>query len=214
MGQFGGFGQGGSGFPQGYPARARQPSGQGPPVLSDPPLLGVRIPGAARPGCEYERDRFRACGAPERGMGTRRRRGAITLVKFTHSLVNDSFILMEALFRLPAAVRRDPKVEAWFFDLTDPFRLIAREWFLRMRRCGDDVHEILHYGSPTACVGDAAFAYVSAFSGHAAVGFFHGSSLPDPSGLLEGTGKRMRHVKLRPGRHIDERALERLIRRA
>lgn len=118
---------------------------------------------------------------------------------------------MDALFRLPGAVRRDPEVEAWFFDLTDPFRLIAREWFLRMRRCGDDVCEILHDGCPTACVGDAAFAYVNAFSGHAAVGFFHGSSLPDPAGLLEGTGKRMRHVKLRPGVDLDERALEKLI---
>ena len=118
---------------------------------------------------------------------------------------------MDALFRLPGAVRRDPEVEAWFFDLTDPFRLIAREWFLRMRRCGDDVFEILHDGCPTACVGDAAFAYVNAFSGHAAVGFFHGSSLPDPAGLLEGTGKRMRHVKLRPGVDLDERALEKLI---
>jgi hypothetical protein len=121
---------------------------------------------------------------------------------------------MEALFRLPSAVRCDPAVETWFFDLTDPLRLIAREWFLRMRRCGDDVCEILHDGCPTACVGDAAFAYVNAFSGHAAVGFFHGSTLPDPAGLLEGTGKRMRHVKLRPGEHVDERALERLIRRA
>src|SRR6476660_1040930 len=118
---------------------------------------------------------------------------------------------MEALFRLPSAVRRDPAVETWFFGLTDPLRLIAREWFLRMRRCGDDVCEILHDGCPTACVGDAAFAYVNAFSGHAAVGFFHGSSLPAPAGLLEGTGKRMRHVKLRPGVDLDERALEKLI---
>lgn len=117
----------------------------------------------------------------------------------------------DALFRLPSAVRRDPAVEAWFFDLTDPFRLIAREWFLRMRQCGHDVREILHDGCPTACVGDAAFGYVGAYSGHASVGFFHGSALPDPSGLLEGTGKRMRHVKLRPGDNLDERALERLI---
>jgi hypothetical protein len=120
----------------------------------------------------------------------------------------------DALFRLPSAKRRDPQVEAWFFDLTDPFRLIAREWFLCMRQCGHDVHEILHDGFPTACVGDAAFAYVGAFSGHAAVGFFHGSALPDPAGLLEGTGKRMRHVKLRPGANVDEKALARLITNA
>jgi hypothetical protein len=117
----------------------------------------------------------------------------------------------DALFRLPSAVRRDPRVEAWFFDLTDPFRLIAREWFLCMRQCGNDVREILHDGCPTACVEDAAFAYVNAFSNHANVGFFNGSSLPDPAGLLEGTGKRMRHVKLGPGGCVDEKALARLI---
>jgi hypothetical protein len=118
---------------------------------------------------------------------------------------------VDALFLLPSAIRRAPSVEAWFFDLTDPFRLIAREWFLQMRQCGADVRELLHDGCPTACVGDAAFAYVNAFSGHAAVGFFNGSALPDPAGLLEGTGKRMRHVKLRPGLHIDEKALGALV---
>jgi hypothetical protein len=43
------------------------------------------------------------------------------------------------------------------------------------------------------------------------VGFFQGASLPDPAGLLEGTGKAMRHVKLRPGRDVDAAALEALV---
>ena len=116
----------------------------------------------------------------------------------------------DALFLLPSAVRRDPRVEAWF-DLTDPFRMMVQPWFECMRACGDDVRETLHDGMPTACVGDAAFAYVNAFSGHASVGFFHGSALPDPAGLLEGAGKRMRHVKLRPGVEVDEGALITLV---
>ena len=119
----------------------------------------------------------------------------------------------EALFLLPSAVRRDPRVEAWF-DLTDPFRMMVQPWFECMRACGDDVRETLHDGMPTACVGDAAFAYVNAFSGHASVGFFHGSALPDPAGLLESTGKRMRHVKLRPGGELDEEALAVLVEAA
>jgi hypothetical protein len=118
---------------------------------------------------------------------------------------------MDDLFRLPGAVRRDPRVDDWFLGLTDPFRLIARPWFERLRECGPDVRELLHDGMPTACVGDAAFAYVNAFRAHAGVGFFHGASLPDPAGLLEGNGKRMRHVKLRPGRDMDDSALSELI---
>lgn len=115
-----------------------------------------------------------------------------------------------ARFLLPSAVRRDPAVEGWF-DLTDPTRMLIQLWFERMRALGEDVTETLHDHMPTACVEDAAFAYVNAFTAHAAVGFFHGSSLPDPSGLLEGAGKRMRHVKLRPGEPVDEAALGRLI---
>ena len=118
---------------------------------------------------------------------------------------------LDALFRLPSAVRRDPRVDAWFNDITDPFRLMVRPWFELMRECGPDVRELIHDGMPTACVGDAAFAYVNAFSAHASVGFFHGASLPDPSGLLQGDGKRMRHVKLRPGDGVDEDALGALV---
>jgi len=91
---------------------------------------------------------------------------------------------------------------------------IARRWFEVMRACGDDVRELLHDGQPTACVDDAAFAYVDAFTAHVNVGFFGGADLADPDGLLEGTGRFMRHVKLRPGVETDSGALTRLIETA
>jgi hypothetical protein len=117
---------------------------------------------------------------------------------------------MNDLLRFPSAVRRDPRIEAWF-SLTDPLRSMMREWFERMRGCGADVRELLHDGCPVACVADAPFAYVNAFKAHGSVGFFHGAMLADPKGLLEGRGKRMRHVKLRPGEEIDVEALSDLI---
>lgn len=117
---------------------------------------------------------------------------------------------MDALFTLDNTVRRDPAIDAWFSAM-DPHRLMVRGWFEEMRRLGADVREVLHDHMPTACVGDAAFAYVNAFKAHAAVGFFHGADLRDPAHLLEGSGKRMRHVKLRPGEPIDEAALRALI---
>jgi hypothetical protein len=118
---------------------------------------------------------------------------------------------MDDLLRFTGAARRDPGIEAWFSDFADPLRLMTREWFGRMRGCGADVRELLHDGCPVACVGDAPFAYVNAFKAHASVGFFHGAMLADPAGLLEGTGKRMRHVKLRPGRELNGDALNNLI---
>ena len=91
---------------------------------------------------------------------------------------------------------------------------IARRWFEVMRDCGDDVRELLHDGHPTACVEDAAFAYVNAFKAHVNVGFFRGAEIADPDGLLEGTGKFMRHLKLRPESKVDARALMKLIETA
>ncbi len=90
-------------------------------------------------------------------------------------------------------------------------RAIARHWFAQMRACGDDVRESMHDGCPVACVADAPFAYVDTFTGHVNVGFFRGAQLADPAGLLAGSGKRMRHVKLRPDVAVDEAALRALI---
>jgi hypothetical protein len=117
---------------------------------------------------------------------------------------------MNDLLRFTGAVKLDPRIEAWF-GVTDPHRLVVRPWFERMRGCGADVRELLHDGCPVACVGEAPFAYVNAFKAHANVGFFHGAALADPASLLEGTGKRMRHVKLRPGKELDVEALSDLI---
>lgn len=105
----------------------------------------------------------------------------------------------------------DPVINAWFADRTDALGSMARDWWIRMRGCGDDVLELFHDGCPVACIEDVPFAYVNAFKKHVNVGFFNGASLPDPARLLEGTGKRMRHVKLRPGVEIDEAALANLI---
>jgi hypothetical protein len=91
---------------------------------------------------------------------------------------------------------------------------IAQRWFEVMRDCGDDVRELLHDGHPTACVGDAAFGYVNAFKAHVNVGFFRGAEIADPDGLLVGTGKFMRHVKLRPEHDVDAAALMQLIETA
>ena len=123
-------------------------------------------------------------------------------------------MIRERLFEFPTAVRRDPSVDLWFDRCPAELRQIARRWFDTMRACGDDVSELLHDGHPTACVGEAAFGYVNAFTTHVNVGFFQGAELPDPEGLLEGTGKFMRHVKLAPNLVLNAPALESLIETA
>jgi hypothetical protein len=121
---------------------------------------------------------------------------------------------MSRLMRFPTAVKRDPDIDLWLQEHSGNLGAIARRWFAVMRGCGDDVRELLHDGHPTACVGDAAFAYVNAFTAHVNVGFFHGAVIADPQGLLEGSGRFMRHVKLRPDRDVDAAALLKLIETA
>lgn len=118
------------------------------------------------------------------------------------------------ILRFSGSVKRDPAIGAWMNAHAGELGAIARHWFDVIRDCGDDVSEVLHDGCPTACITDAGFAYVNAFKAHVDVGFFRGAELADPAGLLEGTGKYMRHVKLRPGRAIDATALVGLVESA
>jgi hypothetical protein len=115
------------------------------------------------------------------------------------------------LFRLSKGAKRDAAVERWLNDDSVELRPVAREWFTQMRRCGDDVRELMHDGCPVACVEDAPFGYVNTFKSHVNVGFFYGAWLEDPAGLLQGSGKRMRHVKLQAGEDVDAQSLRNLI---
>jgi hypothetical protein len=121
---------------------------------------------------------------------------------------------MSDLFRFPGALKRDPAVETWMREHPGELGAIATRWFESLRACGDDIRELLHDGHPTACVEDAAFAYVDAFKAHVNVGFFRGAQLADPARLLKGTGKLMRHVKLWPECAVDADALNELIETA
>ncbi|MBX3705659.1 MAG: DUF1801 domain-containing protein [Pseudomonadales bacterium] len=115
------------------------------------------------------------------------------------------------LFPLEDARTRHPDVEHWLAERPGELGALARRWFDELRRAGPDVTEVMHDGHATACVGDLAFAYVNVFSAHLNVGFFLGTSLRDPAGLLVGTGRFMRHVKIRPGDDTDTNALRALI---
>ena len=133
------------------------------------------------------------------------------------------------LLRFNGAVEHDPAIDAWMKTKmvktqtqmkmqikaqAGGLGAIAHHWFEEMRKCGDEVRELLHDGCPVACLGDAPFGYVNVFTSHVNVGFFHGAALPDPDRLLQGTGKFMRHVKLRPGTSTNAAALSRLIHEA
>jgi hypothetical protein len=121
---------------------------------------------------------------------------------------------VNCMLRFAGAVRRDPAIDVWLSEQSDALGSIAQQWFNAMREHGKDVRELMHDGCPVACVEDAPFGYVNVFKNHVNVGFFFGAELEDPAGILEGTGKRMRHVKLRPGVSVHTAALDALIEAA
>jgi len=118
------------------------------------------------------------------------------------------------LLRFNGSVEHDPAIDAWLKKQPRELGSIAQHWFQVMRGCGDEVRELMHDGCPVACLGDVPFAYVNVFTAHVNVGFFQGAALPDPARILEGSGKFMRHTKLKPRMPADAAALNALVHAA
>jgi len=70
-----------------------------------------------------------------------------------------------------------------------------------------------HWGQPWL-VGTDLVCLLGAFTHHVGVEFWRGSRIPDPDHLLEGTGKNLRHVKLRTPEEASSPEFARLVRRA
>lgn len=73
-------------------------------------------------------------------------------------------------------------------------------------------HWTVRYGSGQK-MGDMIL-YLSGHKDSINLGFAQGAHLPDPSGLLRGTGKNMRHIKFKPGDTVDTPAVRALIQSA
>jgi hypothetical protein len=58
------------------------------------------------------------------------------------------------------------------------------------------------------------FCYIATNAGHVNLGFPRGASLPDPNGVLEGTGKAMRHIKFASHSEVERAFVRRYIRAA
>jgi hypothetical protein len=119
--------------------------------------------------------------------------------------------MLYSMLQFTGSKKDDPRVMEWIADHQHELGTIAAHWFKVIRMSGTDVTELLHDGYLTACVENYPFAYVGAFKSHVNIGLFYGAELPDPNALLEGSGKRMRHVKVKPNMEMDSEALQTLI---
>ena len=75
-----------------------------------------------------------------------------------------------------------------------------------VKRVAPQLQESVKWGNGCWVQGKAPVAYVYSAPDHVQFGFFGGSALRDPTRLLNGEGKFVRHIKVRKRSDIDERA--------
>lgn len=99
---------------------------------------------------------------------------------------------------------------------TDPAQ-IARRLRNHILEIHPDTVEVIYLGYNSASYGigakknSEAYCYIMPQKAQVNLGFYYGVDLDDPSGLLEGTGKKLRHVKVRSIEDADKTAIRQLI---
>jgi hypothetical protein len=83
-----------------------------------------------------------------------------------------------------------------------------------VKRIAPKLSEAVKWGNGCWIGSKGPVAYVYSDKEFVQFGFFHGSALKDPKGLLEGKGQYVRHIKVRNRTAIDERAFAALLRQA
>ena len=104
-------------------------------------------------------------------------------------------------------------VDSWVSEHDPAIRQIAQTLRQLIRSTAPQLRETIKWGNPTYS-GDENIMYLAATDSYVNLGFFNGASLSDPSGRIAGTGKRMRHVKVRALEDVDQAQFESWIREA
>ena len=83
-----------------------------------------------------------------------------------------------------------------------------------VKRMEPQLNETVKWGNGCWVADNGPVAYVYSAPDYVQFGFFNGSALKDPKGLLEGKGKYVRHIKVHKRSGIDEQAFAELLRQA
>jgi hypothetical protein len=65
----------------------------------------------------------------------------------------------------------------------------------------------IKWSQPVFWSDNGPFCFIKAHKNHVNIGFWRGADMKDPQELLEGTGKKMRHIKITAKQDIDEKAI-------
>ena len=111
-------------------------------------------------------------------------------------------------------MKRYASFDAYLADQPRRNQTIIRALRKFVKRVAPELRESVKWGNGCWLHEEDPVSYVYSGEDHVQFGFFGGSALEDPRGLLEGQGKYVRHIKLRKSADIDERAFRALLRQA
>jgi hypothetical protein len=107
----------------------------------------------------------------------------------------------------------DPKVDAWMEAAPAAHRDLLVAARALIGAALPDAREAIKWGYPT-WVGNGNIVALVPYADHVNLQFHQGAHLADPAGLLEGTGKGLRHVKVRHARDLKGPRLAAILRSA
>ena len=112
------------------------------------------------------------------------------------------------------AKKREPQGTQAYYDALDA-RTKATALAIRrfLHRNAPELDEMLFMGVPN-WKGNTWVCYIADYTDHVNLGFHKGEKIKDVSGLLEGTGKGLRHVKIKKGAPLPEKPLATIVRKA
>jgi len=104
-------------------------------------------------------------------------------------------------------------VDEYVANLSPERREVANALRSLIRQTFPDVMESIDsWGGPTFSRGGKELAWMGNYASHTNLGLFVGDQIKSP--LIEGTGKRMRHIKVRTVNDIDPPVFEQILRQA
>lgn len=97
-------------------------------------------------------------------------------------------------------------LEDWKAEIVEGVRKV-------ILKAAPEATEVVKWAQPVY-ESNGPFAYIKAFKNYVNFGFWRGIDIPDPEGILEGTGEKMRHVKLSGISDIREELFEDFVKEA
>ena len=111
-------------------------------------------------------------------------------------------------------MKQYPSFDAYYADQARANQAIVRPLRRFVKQVAPGLQESVKWGNGCWLKDGTPVCYVYSGPDYTQLGFFLGSTLKDPKGLLQGNGKYVRHIKLRSPTEIDERAFAALLRQA